>query len=67
MPKLAVGKCASCGEPWTDHAGVAVLCKRLEKARGALREIHECVMDPGRSSRVVEIERLCRKTLEETE
>ena len=64
VTKLAVGKCASCGEPWTDHAGVAVLCKRLEKARGALREIRNTDILTWSPN---DIWILCEKVLEETE
>lgn len=65
MPKLSVGKCASCGETWTGHAGVAVLCKRLEKARGALRGILHWTTERGGMTQE-QLSALCDKTLEET-
>jgi hypothetical protein len=72
MAKLSVGKCASCGWPWSDHDGVALLCKRLQKVRKALISLRvmagEGAVD-GLSAnmllgRIVEV---CDQTLEATE
>lgn len=66
MAKLAVGKCASCGEPWSTHDGVALMCKRLAKARGALRVIRTWSTVRGALT-PEHVSSLCDKTLEETE
>jgi hypothetical protein len=72
MPKLSVGKCASCGWPWSDHDGVALMCKRLQKARQALISLRvmagEGAVD-GLSANMLlaRIVEECGKTLESTE
>ena len=66
VTKLAVGKCASCGEPWSTHKGVAVMCKQKEKLRGALRGIlHWTTVRGGLTQE--QLSALCEKVLEETE
>jgi transposase-like protein len=32
-------RCKSCGQPWDNHLGVEGTCRKLEKAKSALRVI----------------------------
>ena len=64
-PKMPA--CSACGVAWTDHLGIAGTCRKLDKARGALKVIHTWAsFRDGEMLTAKDAMKLCRKVLKET-
>ena len=63
-PKAA---CSACGVAWTDHLGIAGTCRKLDKARGALKVILTwSSFRDGELLTAKDAMKLCMKVLKET-
>jgi hypothetical protein len=64
-PKMPA--CSACGVAWTDHLGIAGTCRKLDKARGALKVILTwSSFRDGEMLTAKDTMNLCRKVLKET-
>ncbi len=61
-------KCSACGVAWDKHDGIAVTCRKLERARSALKVIQTWAeFDNGDCLTPNHTSKLCRKALKESE
>lgn len=61
-------KCQACGVAYDKHDGLVPTCRKLERARSALRVIHTwATFQGGTDFNRKDTEKLCRKALKESE
>lgn len=65
--KLAEPSCPACGVSWADHLGIAGTCRKLERARGALKVLATlATFSDGECLTPADTKKICKRALQET-